>query len=162
MINRNKSKRNWYIVGVVTMLLGGIWLFFHFTYFFNPLTFKKDDVTYLPWSWYENPLTIEYMVLEDEGWQGKIVDDGSEVKFVIDQLKSSPVIQDADREEYQTSDNIIRLIVLRRGDDAILLEVRQEWEGNVFYFTHNRVFVKVTEELEMLFEERFSQVEKLH
>jgi hypothetical protein len=156
----NKNFKNWIsLSGAVTLLLVTFWLISYIAYFFNPITFKKDHVTYLPWSWYENPLTIEYMVLGKEGWLIKKVDERKEVKFVIDELKDSPVIQDPEREEYKTSDNTIRRIMLRRGDDVILLEVSQEWEGNVYNLSHNQVFIKVSKELEELLMERFSQAE---
>lgn len=38
----------------------GVWTYIRQVYFFNPLTFHKDDVTYLPFKWYRNPLLVEY------------------------------------------------------------------------------------------------------
>ncbi|OIJ20119.1 hypothetical protein BKP45_10040 [Anaerobacillus alkalidiazotrophicus] len=139
----------------ISIFLIGTLAYITTTYYFNPITFKKDDVTYLEWSWYKKPLTLEYLVLEGDDWKVKYIDDENEIKFVFDELKKSPIIYNFEI-EYKSE---IREVIVRSGDGGILLRVRQEWAGDKFILKHNMTYLELTDDLIELFDNRFLQAE---
>ncbi|EPZ42468.1 hypothetical protein N007_14885 [Alicyclobacillus acidoterrestris ATCC 49025] len=44
-----------FVLLIVAALLG---TYIHDKYFFNPLTFRNNDILYLPWKWYTKPLSV--------------------------------------------------------------------------------------------------------
>ncbi|UCZ55023.1 hypothetical protein LGQ02_09990 [Bacillus shivajii] len=139
----------------ISIFLIGTLVFINTTYFFNPITFKKDEVTYLDWSWYKKPLTLEYLVLKDDVWKVKYVDDAREVRFFFNELKMSPVTYSSEFE--YTSD--VREVIVRRGDGAVLLRVRQQWQGDKYVLKHNMTYLDLTDDLIELLTKRFLQAE---
>ncbi|MGE5490649.1 MAG: hypothetical protein ACM31P_05120 [Actinomycetota bacterium] len=77
-------RRLWWPIGIAAVLLV-VWI--HPGFFFNPLTFHKDDVTYLPWSWYKSPLRLEYVDQSPPRNRARVVDDQAEVRHVMAELK---------------------------------------------------------------------------
>jgi hypothetical protein len=146
-----------FILVFISIFLIGTLVYINTTYYFNPIIFKKDEVTYLDWNWYKNPLTLEYLVLENDGWKVKYVDDVKEIKFVFSQLKKSTIIYSPEI-EYK-SDIEIREVLVRSEDRGILLRVRQEWDGSKFVLKHNMTYLELTDDLIELFEKRFLQAE---
>jgi hypothetical protein len=78
------TRRHWWLIRIMALLLAA-WI--HPGFFFNPLTFHKDDVTYLPWSWYKSPLRLEYVDQSTNQVRMRTVDDQAEVRRVFAELK---------------------------------------------------------------------------
>lgn len=129
-------------------------IFINSNYFYSPLTFKKDHITYLEWDWYKKPLVLEYSVLEEEGWKVFEINDQKEVGFVFDQLKESPFSY---QEDFKSSD-IIRELIIRSNNESIVLRVRQK-DNKIFEVKNNTpdLYIEVTEELKELFDKRFKE-----
>jgi hypothetical protein len=137
-------------------------IFINHIYFFNPITFQKDKITYLPWYWYKKPLQVEYLV-SGEKWKTYIVQDSSEVKFVISELKKSSQIN----QQQATSDTegnkamiTVEIRQLQDGKNApgIILLQAQGYEGSSIIRTGRKMeSFKITNDLKNLIVKRVKQ-----
>jgi hypothetical protein len=148
-----------YILLILCVAIVSGFILLNTSYFYNPLTFEKDHITYLEWDWYKKPLVLEYSVLEnEEGWKIFKINDQKEVKFVFNQLKKSPFIHD---EEFESSDGI-RELVIRSNSGGIVLRVRQK-SDNTFQVKNNtpNLYIDLTEDLMELLDKRFNQARNM-
>lgn len=56
------------------------------TYFFNPFTFKQDEITHLSWTWYKRPVTIDYVLWDPK--EVRVIDSPSQIHQVIRELRN--------------------------------------------------------------------------
>lgn len=70
-------------LGLAALLAAGLYV--RATYFFNPLPFKKDEVTHLPWTWYRRPMAVDF-VLRDPKEVRRITDE-AQVRTAVDGLR---------------------------------------------------------------------------
>jgi hypothetical protein len=74
-----------YVTLVLLAIFGCVYVYLN--YFFNPLTFRQDDVTYLSWGNYTRLVQVEYLLFDETGCKKKTVTNEAEVQRVFDQLK---------------------------------------------------------------------------
>jgi hypothetical protein len=65
----------------------------HDKYFFNPLTFRNDDVLYLPWKWYTKPLNMQIFELVPSANKLVEIKDPIQIKYVISELEKGSTIK---------------------------------------------------------------------
>lgn len=78
-------------LGMLVVVICGIAVWYtHRVYYFNPLTFKKDDVTNSSWNYYKNPMELDIVYQPADGGQTRYVtEDRSEIDYVLAQLKEA-------------------------------------------------------------------------
>lgn len=143
------------LFSIIAIAIVSGFVLLNMNYFYNPLTFKKDHITYLEWDWYKKPLVLEYSVLDiEEGWKVYKVNDQREVKFVFDELKKSPFNYD---EKFEMTDEIKELII--RSDNKSIVLIVREKADTTFQVNNNtpNLQIDLTEDLMKLFNKRFSQ-----
>jgi hypothetical protein len=74
---------------LIVVLLSGT-IFNHF-FLFNPLTFKKDNITPNDWYYYKKPIEVSYLYWDDKkGWtENKVVKNAKEALFIVSELKKN-------------------------------------------------------------------------
>jgi hypothetical protein len=70
-------------LGLAALLAAGLYV--RATYFFNPLTFEKNEVTYLPWTWYKRPLAVEFVLRDPK--EVRQISDEARVRKTVDELR---------------------------------------------------------------------------
>ena len=80
------------IILIAAVLLLSTSLYVHSKYFFNPLTFKEDNITYLPFSWYEKPMKYSYVSFVNGNIKGENIEREKDIKFIYAELKKSKII----------------------------------------------------------------------
>ena len=80
------------IILIATALLLCTSLYIHSKYFFNPITFKKDNITYLPFSWYEKPMMYSYESLTNKNISSENIQSDKDINFIYRELKKSKII----------------------------------------------------------------------
>jgi hypothetical protein len=142
------------VVSVISICINHI-------YFFNPITFQQDKITYLPWHSYKNSLQVEYLV-SGEKQEKFTVQDSSEVKFVFEELKkSSPINQHQvtrDTEENKAMITVeIRQVQEGKNAPGIILLHAQGYEGSSSIRTGRMMeSFKITDDLRNLIEKRIN------
>jgi hypothetical protein len=135
-------------------------IFINQIYFFNPISFQKDKITYLPWYWYKKPLQVEYLV-SGEVWKTFIVQDSSEVKFIISELKkSSQINQQQATSDTEANKAMITVDIrqLQKHAPGIILLHAQGYEGSSIIRTGRQMeSFKITNELTLHIEKRVKQ-----
>lgn len=157
-----KSTKRRILLGIILCITG--FIIFQVNFFFNPITFKRDEVTYLPWSWYKNPLVLEYLVDDGNhpGWKVYDVTDSAEIKYIFSELKRAPVV-DYDISEQTYS---IKRVYIRQYDPkahgpenqkgTILLGVHFQDNHIARLKTDHDTHIEVTEEFIQFLEERWA------
>jgi len=142
----------WLIVGLcLTALAGTVYL--SCSYFFNPLTFKQNEVTHLPWRWYKNPLQLEYAVLDEDGWKMITVTDHAEIGLVFRELQNGAKQAPTGGEP---AGRQVWLGVRRQTDGAILLSVTGQEQASTCQIA-DETCVILTDRLQQLLEQRLQQ-----
>lgn len=141
----------WLITGLCLAAVAGA-VYLNCSYFFNPLTFKQNEVTHLPWRWYRNPLQLEYAVLDDDGWKMLTITDHAEISLVFQELQRG-ARQMAGSE---SSGRRVWLGIRRQTDGAILLSVNGQEQAETCQL-EGETSVILTEKLQQLLEERLQQ-----
>jgi hypothetical protein len=79
------------IIIAISVYIGGYLVYINNTYFFNPLSFKKDSITYFPYDIYQKPMAYTY---EKGGYTGKgdFIKNETHIKFLYKQFKQSKII----------------------------------------------------------------------
>lgn len=82
------------LVTLVLMICGVVVWQVHRVYYFNPLMFKKDTVTPLPWADYKNPIELDVVYQHPtQGTQYRYTTQNrSEINYVLFQLKKATSI----------------------------------------------------------------------
>lgn len=69
-------------------------VYLHHTYFFNPLTFRRSPVLYLPFSWYQRPLQVDVVDIRPTAHTIRYrTFSPRAVRFVIGQLTKATVVR---------------------------------------------------------------------
>jgi hypothetical protein len=143
----------WLLTGLVALTVLVI-TYLHYTYFFNPITFRHSGVTYLPWQCYKNPLQLEYAVLDEDGWKMTTTSDQTEIDLVFQELRCG---QDAGNNAVpQAEGRQIWFAVRRLGDGAILLSA-EGWESSTVCTVNDLTAVTLSERLQRLLQERIQE-----
>lgn len=117
---RKKSSRIWsVIIGVV--LLVGTAGYVHEKYFFNPLTFRNNDVLYLPWQWYTKPMYMQIAELSLSTKKPAEIKSSSQIRDVISELEKGSTIKAIPFDEFKNIPN----------DKTYVIFVRNSSNGNV-------------------------------
>jgi hypothetical protein len=95
----SKFKKVLSLVAIISFIIMCSFVVISRVYFFNPFTFKKDNITYSDWHQYKNPvsLTIEYY---DEQFKGvhKTIQKKDTLLYILNELKTSPRISKSNYE----------------------------------------------------------------
>ena len=76
---------------LLVVIIGGIvaW-YIHQVYYFNPFTFKRDDVTTVAWNVYKNPMQMVIVYQPTHGAATQYTTENrSEMNYVLSQLKEA-------------------------------------------------------------------------
>lgn len=76
---------------LLVVIIGGIvaW-YIHQVYYFNPFTFKRDDVTTVAWNVYKNPMQMVIVYQPAHGAATQYTTENrSEMNYVLSQLKEA-------------------------------------------------------------------------
>jgi hypothetical protein len=145
-----------YVTLVLLAIFGCVYVYLN--YFFNPLTFRQDDVTYLSWGDYTRLVQVEYLLFDETGCKKKTVTNEAEVQRVFDQLKQGlTLVQSADKLNEQQGR--LNLVIRRLDDEAIVLNVEGFAGQGQVTLSHNNRRVELTEDLKQLIAERLAQAE---
>jgi hypothetical protein len=145
-----------YVTLVLLAIFGCVYVYLN--YFFNPLTFRQDDVTYLSWGNYTRLVQVEYLLFDETGCKKKTVTNEAEVQRVFDQLKQGlTLVQSADKLNEQQGR--LNLVIRRLDDEAIVLNVEGFAGQGQVTLSHNNRRVELTEDLKQLIAERLAQAE---
>ncbi|MRH41645.1 hypothetical protein GH741_03030 [Aquibacillus halophilus] len=153
----------WIIVGLLLLVtLGTGWYYISQNYFFNPITFEKDNVTYLDWSFYQNPLQIDYMVRnENHKWETTSIREKEEIHYVFNKLKEANPLFNKDLEFDQNETKIKILIRHMKSESkgSVLLGAEGTTEILFLHPTNpeNPGAVEITGQLKELINKRISQ-----
>jgi hypothetical protein len=85
-------KRKVVIIILILLIPIIVSIYIHKKYFFNPITFKQDSITYLPFTWYEKPLTYSYISRTNGKIKGKNIKNDKDINFMYKELKKSKLI----------------------------------------------------------------------
>jgi hypothetical protein len=147
-----------YVTLVLLAIFGCVYVYLN--YFFNPLTFRQDDVTYLSWGDYTRLVQVEYLLFDETGCKKKTVTNEAEVQRVFDQLKQGlTLVPSADKLNEQQGG--LNLVIRRLDDEAIVLNVEGFAGQGQVTLSHNNRRVELTEDLKQLIAERLAQAEYL-
>ena len=116
-------RKRWLFLTSLLVILCGFLIYYQRTYFFNPLTFRNNNVLYLPYSWYKKPLQVQVVELNlgsPANDVGYTTFDPNQIRFVIRELEKGSVVQPP---TYPDTETTIIHIWLRSGskpDSSIL------------------------------------------
>lgn len=116
-------RKRWLILASVLVIVCGVFIYFQQRYFFNPLTFRNNNILYLPFSWYKKPLQVQVVELNlgsPSSDVGYTTFDPNQIRFVVRELEKGLVVQ---RPTYPDTETAIIHIWLRSGskpDSSIL------------------------------------------
>ena len=140
----------------LTALIIFLCLFSNNRYFFNPVFYKKDKITYLPWTLYKNPMSIEYNSLDLNSTDGlktiKIMNN-QEIKVVFDELKKSQQISEYD----DKNSRLLNEIIIRPSDGSVDLDIFISADGKFAQVKSTNTFVKLTNKLTELVNKRMKE-----
>lgn len=86
-----RRKVQYFSLALLAVLVGGILAWhIHRVYYFNPLTFKRDDVTTVSWNVYKNPVEMVIVYQPVHGEQTQYTTENQmEMNYVLSQLKDA-------------------------------------------------------------------------
>lgn len=118
----NRKWMSLFAVAVIAAVCGVGW-YFHQTYFFNPLTFRNNNVVYLPFRWYRNPLQVQVWGQETPSSPPVIYTtfDKNQIQFVLKELENGQVVG---RPQFKSTDFSYLHITIRSGSrpDASIVQ----------------------------------------
>ncbi len=121
---------------------------------------KRYAAAHLPWTWYKNPLQLEYGVLDDDGWKFTKVTDKNEIKKVFTELSrclTEPVNGDPPQQEESSP----VWFGIRRLCDGMVLLSAEGWESNPYFHIRDLATLCLTPELQALLTARLQQARAL-
>lgn len=142
-------------IGLIALIMF-LGLFINNRYFFNPVFYKKDNITYLPWTWYKNPMSIEYNSMDlnsTNGWKTIKIKNKQEIKVVFDELKKSQQISEYD----DKNSRFLNEIIIRSSDDSVDLDIFVGADGKSAQVKSTNTFVKLTNKLTELVNKRMKE-----
>jgi len=142
-------------IGLIALIMF-LGLFINSRYFFNPFFYKKDNITYLPWTWYKNPMSIEYNSMDlnsTDGWKTIKIKNNQEIKVVFDELKKSQQISEYDDE----NSRFLNEIIIRSSDDSVDLDIFVGADGKSAQVKSTNTFMKLTNKLTELVNKRMKE-----
>jgi hypothetical protein len=89
-----RKKVLYFSIVIITISIGYL-IHLNNTYFFNPVFFKKDRITHLPYDCYQKTMAYTY---EKGGFSGKknnLIRNDQHIRFLYEQFKQSKVIGNA-------------------------------------------------------------------
>jgi hypothetical protein len=119
-------RKKWLVLISALAILSSVFIYFQQRYFFNPLTFRKNNVLYLPFKWYKKPLQIQVAEIKlnsSSRAKGYTTFDPHEIRFVVRELEKGKVVK---RPTYSDTETAVLHIWLRSGsksDSPILQDV---------------------------------------
>lgn len=154
-MNIRNAKHKYILTFVGVALIVGIIL--NSIFLFNPLTFRKDDITPFDWHDYRKPIEVVYYYWDtNEGWkETNIVKDGKEARFIVSELKKVNEI------EYYLKDFLIPFekrgreckVIIRRvlakSKYQNMLQFNYFENGDISDFSGSN-YIKLTKELKTL------------
>ncbi len=130
------------------------YVFISNVYFFNPLLFRRNEITYLPWSWYKNPLQIEYCVLDEDGWRFTKSTDADEIRDFFRELQKG-ISQTSETPDNQDRASV--WVAVRRLDDGVVLLALKGHEDGKRFMVQDNVPVQLSDSLRSLLQNRLSE-----
>lgn len=156
-----KSKKYVVILGPLFIIM--ILLINKF-YFFNPILFKEDYITNLPWADYRNPLVIEYAYTDFRtGW--KVNEDGNqkEIRYIMQELKKSEVLHNYNNNMYPYSNDELKKILIHAYSNKIItkqitvLDLFVLEEDKLGYVSTSHTYIKLSDNLLKLLVNRINE-----
>lgn len=91
MVSLMRRKISVFGLGILVVIIFGIAAWHvHRVYYFNPFTFKKDDVTTLSWNDYKNPMELSIVYQPGNGPQTSYeTENRSEINYVLSELRKA-------------------------------------------------------------------------
>jgi len=86
-------------------------------YFFNPLTYKQDNITPQSWTHYKSPLLMEISNI-DKSWETVVITNVDEIAFVFSELKRG---KETER-NYQNRKTHFAITVRTKGVDGVITQ----------------------------------------
>lgn len=129
--------------GALLIMIGAACAYGSTLFVFNPFTYRTNDVTNMPWSFYRGPLQVEYGVLEEGGWRFARIVDTAEARALFRELSRSSL---GHSEHEAAADSFGRHVwfgVRRVSDGAVLLDAKGR-EGGDTFLLRGQVAVSVT------------------
>jgi hypothetical protein len=123
---RKWSARVWSVLIGVALLLIGVVLgtvYLRDRYFFNPLTFGNNDVLYLPWKWYTNPLNMQVLQLTSPPTKVVEITVPSQIRYVITELEKGSTIKAIPINESNRPTTIQTYTILIRTKGTLVLQL---------------------------------------
>ena len=156
-------KRFLIFVFILALLAGGAFYFINKSFLYNPLTFKKDEVTHDSWIEYKKPLEITYYVIKRGGRESIVITDPEEIRLVFEELKEGvkyKVAVDKDKpllSVLEKSGRKMAIAITRLSDDSVLFTGTGYEESGLV--SGRRVFIEFTDNLERLLKKRLDEAE---
>jgi hypothetical protein len=150
-----QKKNHFTIVAALAAVAIGL-LYFNQCFFFGPFSHKRYTVAHLPWTWYKNPLQLEYGVLDDEGWKFTKVTNKDEIMKVFAELSRCTEISVGEGLS-QPGDGAPVWFGIRRLSDGLVLLSAEGLENNPYFHVRDLATLCLTPELQSLIEARLKQ-----
>ncbi len=131
------------VAGLLLVLFASMCIYVSSTFVFNPFTYRPNELTNLPWSWYRGPLQVEYGVLEDGGWRFVKVADTSIAKDLFRELGRSSLATFWPQDAAESQGRPVWFGVRRVSDGAVLLDAKG-CEGSDTFLLRGQIAVSVT------------------
>lgn len=150
------QKRNpWTIVAAGTVAIVSL-LYLNQLFFFTPLAYKHCAAAHLPWTWYKNPLQLEYGVLDEDGWKFTKVTDKDEIKKIFVELSHCVQEPVSDELEIAGDGPPVWFGIRRLTDGAVLLSA-EGLEDSPYFQVRDLATIYLTPELQTLLDTRLKQ-----
>lgn len=115
------KRKNILILGVVIVVIC-LSFFINSKYLFSPFSYKKDDVSYLSWGSYTNPMSVRYNSLDlkaSDIWKTIKIEDTKEAKFIFEELKKGKKVS----VHSAVNNNISREVIITSSNGTVVLNV---------------------------------------
>lgn len=131
-------------------------VYFQRCYFFDPFSHRRYAAAHLPWTWYKNPLQLEYGVLDDEGWKFIHVTDRDEIKKVFAEL-SRCAEKPVEGNQPPSEGGSPIWFGIRRLSDGLILLSAEGLENNPYFHVRDLATVCLSSDLQTLIATRLKQ-----
>ncbi|NLY53789.1 MAG: hypothetical protein GX060_04095 [Firmicutes bacterium] len=152
-----RRKSPW-IIAICSIATAGF-LYLNQCFFFTPLSHRRYAAAHLPWTWYKNPLQVEYGVLAADGWKFTKVTDKAEIKMVFAELSRAAQQTVKPPAVSAESGRQVWFGVRRLSDGAILLSA-EGVESEPYFEIKGLAAVYLTPELQALLASRLQQAQE--
>lgn len=139
------------------------------TYFFNPFTFERDSITYLPFKYYKNPMFYSYWNYDKNISEERIYNE-EEIRFIYKELKKSKILGPNRPNTLSRSEGIFVIYTRSKmnsrfsnatdigwyGQDCNIIDVSGLWKINDVDTTIT-LYVNITDELKEFLNSKFNE-----